>query len=534
MNRWSRLVEGSTRVIDVLGARLALRRPGPVARLRTTEDLDEFIDRAFAASARNLAVASAFLPAHVRRVGAVAFLACRALDAFEDLSPDLSQARRDVLSAAEYLAGRSPSPPRASDLRPGGASDWVEAVLAERMPLVRAAIEDLSDGWQEGIVCLVGRISAAMAEAITTRERGEPLDRRRYGSTVLGEAVAYAVHLAGGEVPDELARAAGRILQLANDIRDARPPEAVIEQAFGVGLDAPLVPRLLRSLRFPARSGARAAVLYLALTTARFLLGHARIEPRGPARWPLALAVAAALSESSYRRTVELLDRWIQRAPPLVLRHYTDARVPRVHCDALPPYERPRVRAFAGFLARLHPAPDAAEALIAATWLSEQAGYFLRHVPEVPLTGALPARSLFLLAGDHLLSCAVKWVAPLGPSSIRAVGEAMVRAAALGQATGGRSDPSGELAHCLSRIVTGAQGLAETDASVLGSADAELAQALGALDRAVTRSGVRKAHLELGATLERVARLAEQAPMTLRGQILLHRRVVASIAARRD
>jgi hypothetical protein len=528
-----RLAERTTRAIEVLRARFALHRAAPLARLRATQDLDELIDQAFAASARNLAVASAFLPRDVRRVGAVSFLACRALDAFEDLSPDLAGARRDVSAAADYLAGRSSRPPEASHLRAPRPTDQIEAILSGRLPLLRAAIERLPNARQAEVTALVDRIGAAMVEAIGARERGEPVDRRRYGSTVLGDAVAYAVRLVGGTIREDFARAAGCVLQFANDIRDTPSPDVLAELALGVAMDAPQVPRLLDALRFPARSGARGAILYLALTSTRFLLRNAGTTPR-PLRASLALAVAAVFSVSSYRRTVRLLERWIHLAPALVLLRYVRGERAHVDDDALAVSERPRGRAFAAFLATLHPDPDAAEALIAATWLGEQAGYFLRHVPEGALTDELPARRTFLLAGDHLLGCAVNWIAPLGPSSTRMVGETMVRTAVLAQATGGHADPSAELAHGLSRIATGAQGRTKREAEILGAVHTELARALGTLDRAVTRSSFRAARTQLDLTLDRVERLAQSAPTEIRAHILHHQQVATAIAARRD
>ena len=532
MTAWVRPVDLAARAIRLVRARLALHRPAHLARLRAMPDVDGFVAQAFAASARNLAVASAFLPADVRRAGSVAFLACRVLDAFEDLSPDPCRARRDVMAAMEYLTGRWSCAPSTGDLSATRVTDRVELVVADRMPLLRSAIERLPDGRRAALISLLTRMAGAMCDDLAARDRSEPLDRSRYASAVLGDAVAYGIELVGCTVPDELARAAGRILQLANDIRDGHPPDALLEQVSSAVTDAPMIQCLLQSLRFPARSAARAAILYLALTTARSLLRNADVTPRGLVAHPLLLAVAAACSASSYRRTVTLLDRWVHRAPPLLLRRHLAPGAPRVDGDALVAYERPRARAFARFIARLHPAADAADALTTASWLGEQAGYFLRHLPDAPLTVAVASRRLFLLATDHVLAAAVRWVAPLGPAALGAVGDAMVRAAGAAQASGGRSEPTRELAHCLSAIVTRARGLAQRDADVMVSMDVELACALAAIDRAVTRSAFRTARRDLCAVLDRVERLAASAPEHLRGDIRGRREIAASIGWR--
>src|SRR5262249_38178784 len=76
--------------------------------------------------------------------------------------------------------------------------------------------------------------------------------------------------------------------------------------------------------------------------------------------------------------------------------------------------------------------------------------------------------------------------------------------------------------------------LAAPEANLLCAVDADLAEALGAMDRAVTRGAFHEANLRLAVTLDGVARRADQVPAALRDQIHRRREAAASIAERVD
>ncbi len=145
--------------------------------------------------------------------------------------------------------------------------------------------------------------------------RDERGDTRRYADAVLGEAVRYGVEVCsctpGEPLPLVACRAAGRALQIANDMRDAEidhdPRDAPRVRAallYRSLPELPQVPRLLRWLPAGAGRGTRAAATLLAVTTCAFFLRQIGIEPRRPFRWPILAALTAALSPEAYEATV--------------------------------------------------------------------------------------------------------------------------------------------------------------------------------------------------------------------------------------
>ena len=100
--------------------------------IRPARSPDELARRALVPAARNLGVAAGFLPADLRAEATAALLACRVLDAYEDLThrPLASAA---VLTAVGYLNGTTDTPPQTLHAVTRRDSEDVDLVLAERI-----------------------------------------------------------------------------------------------------------------------------------------------------------------------------------------------------------------------------------------------------------------------------------------------------------------------------------------------------------------------------------------------------------------
>ena len=214
----------------------AARTPEALARL------------AIVPAARNLGISAAFLPLDLQSEVTAALLACRVLDAYEDLveRPPASGA---VLAAVAYLNGvtdEPPPPPPAVAVRD---SEAVDLALAERIHDVRALLAALSVEGQQRVGRMLADVGGVMAENIDS-----PLPRAVYGRGVLGRVVRYVCTLITEDACDEtdsseLAECLGVIAQLANDLRDR---ELAL---YGVGDREELTRAVMVRLLAPALGG---------------------------------------------------------------------------------------------------------------------------------------------------------------------------------------------------------------------------------------------------------------------------------------
>ena len=88
-----------------------LRREPDLAALRAAESPEELARLAIVPAVRNLGISAAFMPTHLRSEVTAALLACRVLDAYEDLV-DRESASGAVLAAVAYLYGETEHRPR--------------------------------------------------------------------------------------------------------------------------------------------------------------------------------------------------------------------------------------------------------------------------------------------------------------------------------------------------------------------------------------------------------------------------------------
>jgi hypothetical protein len=297
---------------------LALRRaPRSLDPLARITDPGRFVRAAIIPAAGPLALALALLPRRRRHEATITLLACKVLDAFHR-SPDADGDDRDdrddrsdrndrddrgaagtaVAAAVGYLTGESAQLPRLAAQR----SDRLDALLATRLPILRAALEALPGD--------AVRRCRTMIEQVGTCLVGAPAGRHRGAAHVLGVGVVYLARLAAPSVRPPIAtcRAAGRALQLAGELRDAETPEVrswLASRALPALLDVACMARWL-----PARVGAgtRAAVaLVVVMSCAGTLRQVGAAVPRRLHR-QLHAALAAARSRNAYLATTAALD----------------------------------------------------------------------------------------------------------------------------------------------------------------------------------------------------------------------------------
>jgi phytoene/squalene synthetase len=228
------------------GARVDRDRPD-LERLRHIDDGEAFVWAILPHAARTFATSILMLPAPQSLTAAVAYLYCRMLDTYEDLTQG-----RDTEAALAAFAGRFETldPPARVALHPRTARDRAHAMLVERCHLVDEVFATLPELDRQRIIDLVG----AMAEGMVWSARrfaaqgGVLLNEEqvsRYCHHVIGEPVVFALLLVtDGDLSDERrsdAFAVGELIQLANITRDV---ERDLER--GIAYDPGLLPHLGR------------------------------------------------------------------------------------------------------------------------------------------------------------------------------------------------------------------------------------------------------------------------------------------------
>jgi phytoene/squalene synthetase len=229
-------------------------------RLARTRDPEAFVWRVLPHAARTFAACILMLPAPLARTAAAAYLYCRTLDTYEDLSPDAATretALRGFADRFEHLeAGRAlPPPARLETSLARDARDRVHVLLVEQGERVDRFFLALDASHRELVLDLVRTMAEEMLWSSRTLAAqggvladGEQLSRYCWG--VLGTTIAFASRLfrLHGEgdatlTPQMKARAAaaGEFLQLANVTRDLEK-----DLARGVAYDPELAPHIGR------------------------------------------------------------------------------------------------------------------------------------------------------------------------------------------------------------------------------------------------------------------------------------------------
>ncbi len=233
-----------------MGVPFALRRPlllvrGKRARrdqpdldhLRSIEDPMDFVWTILPHAARTFAASILLLRARHALTAAVAYLYCRMLDTYEDLSPP--DERETALRSFAARMTTMEKPPPLSSAHARSVRDQTHILLIDRCALVDVVYAALPAADQRRIAQLV----AAMADGMVWssqrfREQGGVLvdedQLRRYCHHVIGEPVLFTLVVV---LDDELtaeqrcdALASSELIQLANITRDI---EQDLERGIG-------------------------------------------------------------------------------------------------------------------------------------------------------------------------------------------------------------------------------------------------------------------------------------------------------------
>ncbi|MCB9610453.1 MAG: hypothetical protein H6739_33680 [Alphaproteobacteria bacterium] len=311
----------------LLHALVRLRSPSRVEKLYRIRRPWPFVETATVDLGRHLALALGLLPPPTARVGALAFLLARVLDAFEDLSVDHAGAIEHMEDALAFLRGESAEWLSPGDLTAYKESDRVERALVARLPLLRTALMTLPDAARDDILTTLERVAGGMGYALRERAEGRLPDLRSYADRVLGPAIAFTFRTLELDPPAEVRiHAVARLLQAANNLRDMAEddvrshrwyPGSVAAQRLRTelmaGACAPLAVGLLQPLGFPRWSGARGALALMATTSAR-ALGRVAVGP--PLRLlghPLRLALGCMISPAVWGRLLTSLDEVVHQ-----------------------------------------------------------------------------------------------------------------------------------------------------------------------------------------------------------------------------
>ncbi len=386
-----------------------LRRVPDLPALHAARSPQELARLVLIPAARNLGIAVAFLPAELRAEATAAILACRVLDAYEDLM-DRPMASGAVLAAVGYLNGVTDTPPPLLDGVGVRDSEAVDLVLAERIRDVRALLSALPVEGRERAGRMLVDVGRVMAQNLDST-----LPRSAYSEGVLGRAVLYACALVTGDDCSEtelgeLAGCIGTVAQLANDLRDG---ELAL---YGAGDHEELTTAVMLRLLIPALGGfvllamidartasrgARAAVAYMAITTTAFLC--ASVGTPAPYRQRLRLGAALlAGTSSSYWTT--MLER---------VRRSVDVAIDRTIDGSGGAAPGPALQVFG--LTDTRSVPPSIESLIVGNVFA-----LVGAMTDEPLTGELPDSEVRrMMIADHLAFGAVERLDPADVDAMR-------------------------------------------------------------------------------------------------------------------
>src|SRR3990167_8799097 len=166
----------------------------------------------------------------------------------------------------EYLTGKIAPPPPAPVYEGQRETDRLEALLADRLPWLRQALEALPRAQQELVTKLLTAIAVEMANDRARERFGGQGNLAEYGRNVLGRIVQYSLELLEIGIPDNADfRPIGQILQILNHIRDFGEdaqrqqhdhdgPVTILKLLLELVETSTTTPHALGKLRFPALS----------------------------------------------------------------------------------------------------------------------------------------------------------------------------------------------------------------------------------------------------------------------------------------
>lgn len=299
-----------SRIVRVGRALRELRRPADLSSMRAAGTPHELGDLSLIPAGRNLGVAIRMLPLRFHAEATAALLACRVLDAYEDLA-ERDVAPEAVRAAAAYLAGHSCDPPVRLSARVARDSEAVDLLLADRIGDVRALIVALPGAAGDRVGQMLCDVAQVMSANMIKR-----VSRIEYSEGVLGRVTLYgsllvtddaAVDDTTADLLRDWAGCVGVAAQLANDLRDGElelhgaADRDELTRTIMLQLLAPALGSLalIEHLgRFVSDRGARAGIAYMAITTTSFLCGG--VGQPGPYSHRMQLPAAIAATRSEY------------------------------------------------------------------------------------------------------------------------------------------------------------------------------------------------------------------------------------------
>lgn len=297
-----------------------LRQSADFRRLKLLQSPTDFCNQMFLLLGRNLAVATSMLPPAKRQEGIITFLCCRVLDAHEDLHSDGATSARNILAAMEYLTGKIATPPPAPVYEGQRETDRLEALLADRLPWLRQALEALPRAQQERVTKLLTAIAVEMANDRARERFGGQGNLAEYGRNVLGRIVQYSLELLEIGIPDNTDfRPIGQILQILNHIRDFGEdaqrqqhdhdgPVTILKLLLELVETSTTTPHALGKLRFPAVSGERATISYMVTTGMASICKQLKVPAPWLANHPLLSARIARHSQAFFNYILGEID----------------------------------------------------------------------------------------------------------------------------------------------------------------------------------------------------------------------------------
>jgi len=432
---------------DVRGNHVKIDTPRP----------NKFLEKIFRATGRNVAIAVSFLQTDDRRESRVAYLACRSLDAYEDLAASPGDSARLLREAADFLAGRIDQMPDTARLVARNPNDELEIQLVNRLAQVRQELENLPAERRERVGGLIHDISDAMARHAVRNQVLEE-DRWTYAGEVLGRACDYVFELLAitPETPVDT-QTLGLILQTANDLRDldqdSRPTGCTAAEfrwlllldaaAYGV-----CVPAILDQLSFCRWSRSRGAVAFMSATSARFLYRHIGLPLPLIFRFPLLFAFVNVFSPGAFKGLLNVLAS-LAVTPAGTL---------------LDSGERPpsgRFRRQLGEQARWendiilhHPRRGDGLRLFRALQMFQAGRSLLRWLDSKEHSASLKRR--LSLAGDFLFARALRETDPLGTKIIAGFSDLGAHLSEIAEQQGSVDDREGDVAAYLAGLVADA------------------------------------------------------------------------------
>ncbi len=218
-----------------------------LAQLGAIEDPDRFVWAILPHAARSFATSILMLPSRQALTAAVAYLYCRMLDSYEDVT---GPADREAALSAFAARMRTLEPPPAVKPTPQDDRDRAHLLLIDRCALIDTVLASLDDVDRERIIGLVEAMADGMiwASQRFAEQGGVLIDAeqvRRYCHYVMGEPALFTLLLLGGtdltgnQHRDALA--SSELIQIANITRDIEK-----DLVRGAGYHPVLLPHLGR------------------------------------------------------------------------------------------------------------------------------------------------------------------------------------------------------------------------------------------------------------------------------------------------